>query len=120
MRTHCIYSRAISVLVAVALFSGLCLAQTKPAGDAILEIVVKDPSGALVDNARVQLIRNGKPANPVQTNQKGEARLDRVAAARYQLHVEAIGFKPRDVDTCDMHPGFSRMCVSLKSDPVDA
>src|SRR5258708_606100 len=118
MRTHCIYSRAISVLVALALFSGLCLAQTKPAGDAILEIVVKDPSGALVHNARVQLIRNGKPANPVQTNQKGEARLDRIPAARYQLHVEAIGFKPRDVDTGDMHPGLNRIEVMLEIDPI--
>lgn len=113
-------SRAIGVLIALALFGSLCAAQTKSAGQATLEIVVKDPSGAVIRNARVQLLKDGRPESATQTNQRGEARLTRIAAGRYQIHVEAVGFKERDIDIQDLHPGSNRTEVTLEIDPIKA
>jgi Carboxypeptidase regulatory-like domain len=120
MRISVIYSRAIRVFMALALLAGLGLGQTKTTGEAYLELVIKDPSGALIHNARVQLVRSGKPGNPISTNQKGEAILNRIAMGQYQVHVEAVGFKPRDVDTGDLRPGTNRIDVTLEIDPIKA
>jgi hypothetical protein len=59
-----------------------------------LDVIVKDPSGALINKAVVQLIKNGKVQSTAQTNQRGEARFNIVAAGNYDLLVEAAGFKP--------------------------
>ncbi len=107
--------RVTSVLIALALFGNLCAAQTK---NASLEVVVTDPSGALIHNARVQLVKDGRPESAVQTNQRGEARLARVAPGRYQMRVEAIGFKTRDIDLQDLHAGSNRSEVTLEIDPI--
>src|SRR5262245_41495507 len=56
---------------------------------ASLEVIVRDPSGALINKAQVQLIRNGKPQSTAQTNQRGEARFNKLAAGSYQLLIEA-------------------------------
>src|SRR5687767_6684901 len=115
-----LYSRAIGVLITLALFSCPHAAQTKSAGDATMEVVVKDPSGAVIQNARVQLIKDGRPSSASQTNQRGEARLTRIAAGRYQIHVEAMGFKSRDIEAQDVHVGSNRTEVMLEIDPIQA
>jgi hypothetical protein len=120
MRLDGRYSRAITVFIALALCSSFCLAQTKSASDASLDIVVKDPSGAVIHNAQLQLIKDGKAASTTQTNQKGEARFSHVAIGRSQVHVEAPGFKPRDVDFTDLHSGSNRTEVMLEIDPIKA
>ena len=67
-----------------------------PAGDP-LEVVVKDPSGALINKAVVQLIKNGKVQATVQTNQKGEARFNKLSRlVHINSHVEAAGFKAHE------------------------
>src|SRR4051794_26919825 len=88
-------SRAIGVLITLALLGSLCVAQTKSGS---LEVVITDPSGALIHDARVQLVKDGKAESATQTNQRGEARFNRLAPGRYQLHVESVGFKARDID----------------------
>ncbi len=67
-----------------------CLGQT-------LDVIVKDPSGALINKAVVQLIKTGKVQSTAQTNQRGEARFNKVAAGNYDLLVEAAGFKPQTI-----------------------
>ena len=94
MRVESLQSRAISVLIVLLLTIAPCLGQSS----ASLEVIVKDPSGALINKAQVQLIRNGKPQAATQTNQRGEARFNKVSPGRYQLHVEAAGFKAQDID----------------------
>src|SRR5215208_2975638 len=97
MRVESLESRAISVLIALVLTALPCLAQTTQS-NASLEVIVKDPSGALINKAQVQLIRNGKSQSLNSTNQRGEARFNKVGVGRYQIHVEAPGFKAQDVD----------------------
>ena len=111
-----LYSRAIGVIIAIALAGVLGAAQTK--NDASLEIIVKDPSGAVIHNAFVQLVKDAKPQPVTQTNQKGEARLSRIAPGRYQIHIEAVGFKARDMDNQDLHAGLNRTEVTLEIDPI--
>ncbi len=113
-------ARAIGVLFALALLGSLCLGQTKSGGDANLEITVKDPSGAVINNARVQLVKDGGPQSATQTNQKGEVRLNRIAAGHCQVHVEAPGFKARDIDLPNLHAGLNRTEVTLEIDAIKA
>jgi hypothetical protein len=113
MRVEALHSRAISVFIALLLMIAPCLGQTS----ASLEVVVKDPTGALINKAQVQLIRNGKSQSLNSTNQRGEVRVNKVAAGRYQLHVEAAGFKAQDVDL-DLTTGSHRKEVTLEIDVI--
>src|SRR6476619_4432785 len=97
MRIESLHSRAISVIIALLLIAGPCLGQSV-SPNASLEVVVKDPTGALINKAQVQLIRNGKSQSLNSTNQRGEARFNKVPVGSYQLHVEAAGFKAQDLD----------------------
>ena len=117
MRVESLQSRAISVLIAFLLVALPCLAQT-PQGNASLEVIVKDQSGALVNKAQVQLIRNGKPQSLSSTNQRGEARFNKVAIGRYQLHIEAPGFKAQDVEGLDLSNGPHQQEVTLEIDVI--
>ena len=83
-----------------------------------LEVVVKDPSGALINKAQVQLLRNGKTEATAQTNQRGEARFNKVAPGRYQVHIEAAGFKAQDLNDLDLSAGANRKEISLEIDPI--
>lgn len=83
-----------------------------------LELVVKDPSGALINKAQVQLIQNGKVQSTAQTNQRGEARFNKLTPGPYQLHIEAAGFRAHDVDV-DL-TGSSRKEVSLEIETIKA
>src|ERR1043165_4820298 len=86
--------------------------------NATLEVIVKDPSGALINKAQVQLVKNGKPQSLVQTNQRGEARFSKIAPGRYELRIEAAGFKARDLNELDLTAGANRQEVSLEIDPI--
>src|SRR6185369_13572971 len=101
MRVTPLYSRATSVFIALLLVTGPCLAQTS----ASLEVVVKDPTGALINKAQVQLIKNGKSQSLISTNQRGEARFSKVPAGRYQIHIEAPGFKGQDIEDVELAGG---------------
>ncbi len=117
MRVECLQSRAISVFIALVLTVLPCLAQTTQ-GNASLEVVVKDPSGALINKAQVQLVRNGKPQSLSSTNQRGEARFNKVPAGRYQIHIEAAGFKAQDIESVELAVGPNRREVTLEIDVI--
>jgi Carboxypeptidase regulatory-like domain len=114
MRIESLHSRAISVFIALLLIVGPCLGQTTSAS---LEVVVKDPTGALINKAQVQLIRNGKSQSLNSTNQRGEVRFNKVPAGSYQLRVEAAGFKAQDVEL-DLAAGQHQKEVTLEIDPI--
>ncbi len=117
MRYESLHSRAISVLIAFVLSVFPCFGQLAP-GSASLEVVVKDPTGALINKAQVQLVRNGKPQSLIATNQRGEARFNKITPGRYQLHVEAAGFKTQDIDDLDLTGGPHQREVTLEIDPI--
>jgi hypothetical protein len=114
MRIESLHSRAISVFIVLLLIVGPCLGQTASAS---LEVVVKDPTGALINKAQVQLIRNGKSQSLNSTNQRGEVRFNKLPVGRYQVHVEAAGFKAQDVDL-DLAAGQHQKEVTLEIDPI--
>ncbi len=114
------YSRATSVLIALALSASICVGQTQSAGDASVEVIVRDPSGALIRNARVQLFKNGKRESTTQTNEIGEGRFNRIVVGRYRVHVEAPGFKGGEIDTLELHAGLNRTEVTLEIEPIKA
>src|SRR4029079_3669421 len=114
MRVESLQSRAISVLIVLLLTVAPCLAQS----GASLEVIVKDPTGALIGKAQVQLIRNGKPQSLSSTNQRGEARFNKLAAGSYQVHIEAAGFKALDLDDVDLASGPQRREVTLEIDAI--
>lgn len=114
MRFESLQIRAISVLVALLLTVGPCLGQTNSS----LEVIVKDPTGALINKAQVQLLRNGKAQSLSSTNQQGQARFNKLAAGRYQLHVEAAGFKAQDVEDLELASGSHRREVTLEIDVI--
>ena len=58
MRIERLMFLATSVLVALLMFSQLSFAQSPVNGT--LDIIVRDPSGALVNKAQIQLLNNGK------------------------------------------------------------
>lgn len=114
MRVESLQSRAISVLIALLAIVTPCLAQNS----ASLEVVVKDPSGALIGKAQVQLIKNGKPQSLNSTNQRGEVRFNKLAAGNYQIHIEAAGFKALDLNDVDLTTGPTRREVTLEIDVI--
>ena len=114
MRIKSLHSYAISVFVALLLTITPCLAQSS----ASLEVVVKDPTGALISKAQVQLIRNGKSQSLSSTNQRGEAHFNKLAAGRYQVHIEAAGFKAVDLDDLDLTSGSQHREVTLEIDAI--
>src|SRR5690349_7036576 len=89
-----------------------CLAQS----NASLEVVVKDPSGALINKAQVQLLRNGKAQAAAATNQRGEAHFNKLQSGRYQLHIEAPGFKAQDINDLELLTGPQQREITLEID----
>jgi len=108
--------KALSVFACSVLFSTLTFAQVN---NATLDVIVRDPSGALVNKAQVQLVSNAKP-QLAQTNQKGEARFTKLPPGRYQIHIEAVGFKSQDIDGVALAAGPNRTEVSLEIDVIKA
>jgi len=102
------------VFIALLLVVGPCLGQSS----ASLDVVVKDPTGALINKAQVQLIRNGKAQSLSSTNQRGEARFNKVTTGRYQIHIEAPGFKPQDIEDIEIGTGPHRREVTLEIDVI--
>jgi len=102
------------VFIALLLVVGPCLGQSI----ASLDVVVKDPTGALINKAQVQLIRNGKAQSLSSTNQRGEARFNKLTTGRYQIHIEAPGFKPQDIEDIEIGTGPHRREVTLEIDVI--
>lgn len=109
---------AISMLIAILLACPLTMVQAQ--SSASLEVIVRDPTGALVAKAQVQLLSTDKSSLNAQTNQKGEARFNRIAAGKHQLHVEAVGFKSYDIDTLVLNAGANRTEVTMEIDVIKA
>ncbi len=115
MRIVSFQSHITSVLIGLFLISPPCVAQN----NATLEVVVRDQTGALINKAQVQLIGGTKPTL-TQTNQKGEARFSKLAIGRYQLRVEAAGFKAQDIESLNLTNGLNRTEVTLEIDEIKA
>jgi len=86
--------------------------------NATLEVIVKDPSGALVSKVQVVLVKNGKPQSLARTNQRGEARFNKFAPGPYELRIDAAGFKPQELNEVDLTAGANRKEVALELDEI--
>jgi hypothetical protein len=120
MRRLSVSNRGTSVLLILLFCLQFGVAQTKAPANASLELVIKDPSGALIYRAQVELRRNSKTESIVETNQKGEAKFNRLKVGQYQARIEAPGFKPRDLDDLQLTAGTNRLEVSLEIEAITA
>ena len=102
------------LLVILLLICVPCFGQTT----ATLEVIVRDPSGALIHKAHVQLIHNGKIKSTAQTNQRGEARFTKLSFGIHQIRVEAAGFKSQDITDLNISTSFQRKEVSLEIEVI--
>src|SRR6476659_6447676 len=118
MRLDRLQSCAIRVLALVVISSQLAFAQSS--GNASLDVGVRDPSGALVNKAQVQLLSNGRQHASTQTDQNGEARFNKLAPGRYLVHVEAPGFKSHDTEAISLTPGPNRTDIALEINVIKA
>ena len=116
MRTGNRFSCTTSVLIVLLLCCQLGISQTRSTQS--LEIVVKDPTGALIHRAQLELRKNGKKEASAETNQKGEARFNRLGPAQYQVHIEAVGFKSQDVNDVKLSDGLNRIEVTLEIEEI--
>jgi hypothetical protein len=66
----------------------------------------------------VQLLRNGKSHSLSATNQRGEARFNKIPVGTYQIHIEAPGFKAHDIDDVNLSTGPHRREVTLEIDVI--
>jgi hypothetical protein len=107
----------ITLFAAAFGFAGTIAAQSMRAS---LEVVVRDPSGALVNKARVQLLRNGKAELVADSNQRGLAQFNRLAPGDYQVHVEAAGFKTQELENVTLTAGVNRREINLEINVIQA
>jgi Carboxypeptidase regulatory-like domain len=110
MRFQSLRCRAIGLLSILLLICVPCRAQA----GGTLELVVKDPSGALINKAIVQLIKNGKVHSTAQTNQRGEIKFNKLTLGDYEIRVEAVGFKPQTVTLSTLQ----RVEITLEIDEI--
>src|SRR6478672_9076986 len=107
--------RAAASIVSFLFILQICHAQST----ATLEVIVRDPSGALVSKAQVQLLINNKQQSIVQTSQKGEARFNRLQPGPYLIHIEAPGFKTLET-TITLKPGANLIELPLEIGVIKA
>jgi Carboxypeptidase regulatory-like domain len=108
MDTKCSPGRLVLVLWVIVLASAGAGAQTRPQS-ATLRVTVRDPSGAVIPGAAVQLTRvddnaGGEPGAPVMSDGQGVAQAGGLAPGRYLLEVTFPGFEPHQSRTCVFAP----------------
>ena len=89
LRTYIRSLRATLALSALVLATSLLAQEAKN-----LDGVVRDPLGALVANATVELLQGGKVAGATATAADGSFHFALPASGRYALRVAAPGFQP--------------------------
>lgn len=65
---------------------------------------VVDPLGAMVPNADVTLLQNGKVVAVTKTDQEGNFAFSTVDVGQYQVRVEAPGFAPQESQPVNLAP----------------
>ena len=114
--------RTFGTLLLIAV-PGVVGAQSRPT-EAILRLVVKDPSGAVIPNAQVQI--NGvEPATEnvmrmdVVTDAVGTAVAEHLAPGRYSIQASFPGFDTRSIPDTRLRPGENRREVVLPISKLD-
>jgi len=77
----------------IAIFTAVSIA----AAAAELHGVISDPTGAVIPNAKVELIVNTSPIAAVRTNAKGQYVVQLPPASGSRLRVSAQGFNPQEL-----------------------
>ena len=102
-------------LMIVSLAAPLSAPAQKPeAESSSLKIIVVDPQSAVIGSARVAVKSSRGNQRTLQTDQRGEAIFPKLSPRQYAVHVEADGFKARDVDKVTLKPGAKNLEVRLE------
>ena len=104
------------VLILVCAICAMAIATpllAQNAGGAQLHVTVVDETGAAITSAAVRVTPAGTAAATVNTDGRGQASFDMVAAGTVQLHVEAAGFAAYDAPIT-LRRGSNNQNVTLK------
>src|SRR5262249_34982024 len=118
-------ARIVGLLIALTLIVCQGLAQIPNSNESSLRVSVVDPTGAAITRAHVQLSaaeNNGKKqgvsGQALETNERGESLFTRIAPGRYRIHVEAVGFEPRDMNDINLKAGSNRVEARLNIEGI--
>jgi iron complex outermembrane receptor protein/vitamin B12 transporter len=75
---------------------------------------VVDPVGAVIPNAEVSLLREGKAVTSTKTGPEGTFTFAEVDAGQYVVHVVAAGFAPQDVPANRVASGTVSLEITLQ------
>ncbi|MCI0339426.1 MAG: TonB-dependent receptor [Acidobacteria bacterium] len=111
MRVGRIHAQLIQALILTAITMDPIFAQSKKISDASLRIMVLDPAGATIPNARVSI---NKQTQVSTTNKRGEADFNRLAPGKYQVRVSADGFATLTINDLVLRPENNQIEVRLE------
>ncbi|HZU31840.1 MAG TPA: TonB-dependent receptor [Candidatus Angelobacter sp.] len=84
-------------------------------GSGTIHGTVRDPLGAVVAGAHVDLLREGKKSSSTTTDQEGKYQFSSLSSGRYQIRTEAPSFTTEQSETAYLRTGGSALIdVTLK------
>ncbi|MDE3153925.1 MAG: TonB-dependent receptor, partial [Acidobacteriota bacterium] len=105
---------ALWMAVAVLAVPARLRAQAPSAPGGQLEVLVRDPSGAVIVGAAVTVTAAGGARREGKTGPNGEATFEGLAPGRYDVRATADGFEPRAENGVRVRQGRTRREVTLK------
>ena len=106
--------RILTIVVSLTILVSLVPAQTRNAAEANLRIMVTDPRGAAIAGARISIKAKSGELLTAETDGRGEAVISRLSSGIFDLHIEAAGFEPRDINDSRLKSGGNKLEVKLE------
>jgi hypothetical protein len=111
-----IYACVLALSATATLSQG---AQAQRLPSATLHIVVHDPSGAVIPNARVQVMSNDGGSREVASDGQGVATISSLPPGRYGVTVSFPGFETKALSDLRVRSGDTRRDVTLSIEKLD-
>ena len=108
--------QVLNVLLAVAVAINPLFAQSKKTGEASLRVMVVDPNGEAIPNARVVIAKRSQEA---KTAARGEATFAQLTTGKVQIEVSADGFAPQTLKDVTLRAGANQVEVKLQVAAVE-
>src|SRR4051794_7720113 len=106
------------LLAAAAALLVVCPAAAQSSPTATLRVIVKDPSGAVIQNATVHVSGGASPVPDVRSDAQGVATLSDLPVGRYVISVAFPGFETRTLQDVRLKAGDNRREITLPIERV--
>lgn len=108
--------QVLNVLLSVTVAINPLFAQSKKTGEASLRVMVVDPNGEAIPNARVVIAKRSQEA---KTAARGEATFAQLTTGKVQIEVSADGFAPQTLKDVTLRAGANQVEVKLQVAAVE-